>query len=130
MRLHQLRQPAVESVATFTPNVWAAFVGLLAICVWACMVLLPYMALPTTAVASVKTVCAQSKGCVSATPTMFGSESRLHVPRMGFIVVFNGTSAEQGVMLKAIASVVDTSAITIKVQAGSTSSKGPRGSEI
>lgn len=99
----------------------------MAIGVWYCMVLLPYMALPTTTVASVKAICAQSKGCISATPTMFASESDLNAPRMGFVVAFNGMAADQGNLLKALSAVVDTSRLTIKVQPYQASAKASAG---
>lgn len=108
--------PAMPTVARLRPMLWALVGSLTAIAAWVFWFLLPYLALPTTVVASVQAVCAQTKGCVDAAPIMFASDSKLMQPRMGMVLNFHGTASEREALRKAVAAVVDTSQLTVSVR--------------
>jgi len=107
----------MPTVARLRPMLWALVGSLTAIAAWVFWFLLPYLALPTTVVAAVQAVCAQSKGCVEAVPVMFAAESGLMKPRMGMVLNFYGTAAERDALRKAVAAVVDADQLTISVRA-------------
>lgn len=106
----------MPTVARLRPMLWALVGSLTAIAAWVFWFLLPYLALPTTVVASVQAVCAQSKGCVDAVPVMFAGDSKLMEPRMGMVLNFRGTAAEREALRKAVAAVVDTGRLTVSVR--------------